>query len=79
MDYKKVIGGKFLNNLFVRPFFNRVSYKLFRMFAVPYMIQQEKEHEENLILQHIEDNSLYTPLKNNKKKEVIEKKSNEKK
>ena len=73
MDYKKVIGGgKFLNNLFVRPFFNRVSFKLFRMFAVPYMIQQEKEHEENLILQHIEDNSLYTPLTDTEKQEVID-------
>lgn len=71
MDVKKRIGGgKYLNLLFAKPFFNRVTYKLYKTFAVPYQIQQEKEHEERIILQHVEDDSVYTPLTETEKQEV---------
>lgn len=39
------------------------------MFAIPYQIQQEKGHEESLVLQNIPNNSL-VPLTDTEKKEV---------
>lgn len=42
------------------------------MFAIPYQIQQEKVHEESLILQHIEDNAFFTPLTENEKREIVD-------
>ena len=47
-----------------------MTYKLYKTFAVPYQIQQEKEHEERIILQHVEDDSVYTPLTETEKQEV---------
>lgn len=41
------------------------------MFAIPYQIQQEKEHEENLILQHVEDKNVFTPLTEYEKRQIV--------
>lgn len=65
-------GGKTTYSLLVRPFYNKVTRKLYRLFAVPYQIKQEKVHEEFLALQHIEDNSVFIPLTEDEKRRVVE-------
>lgn len=68
---QRIRESKLANNLFVRPFFNRITFKLYRLFSIPYQIRCEKEHEEYLILQHVEDASLFAPLTETEKREVV--------
>ena len=42
----KMWGGKFGNALLVKPFYNRITRKLYKMFSIPYQIEVEKHNEE---------------------------------
>lgn len=68
---QRIRESKLANILFVRPFFNRITFKLYRLFSIPYQIRCEKEHEEYLGLQHVEDASLFAPLTETEKREVV--------
>lgn len=67
----KMWGGKFENALLVKPFYNRITRKLYKMFSIPYQIEVEKRNEEKLILQHI-DTDVFTPLTDSEKKAVVD-------
>lgn len=59
------------NVLLVKPFYNRITRKLYKMYSIPYQIEVEKRNEEKLILQHI-DTDVFTPLTDSEKKAVID-------
>ena len=64
-------GGKFGNTLLVKPFYNRITRKLYKIFSIPYQIEVEKRNEERLSLQHI-DTDVFTPLTDSEKKAVVD-------
>lgn len=63
----KRCGGGIENALLVKPFYNRITRKLYKMFSIPYQIEVEKRNEEKLSLQHI-DTDVFTPLTDSEKK-----------
>lgn len=66
------MGGQILNRLFFNSYATRLYSKLYRTINVPVQIQREKQFEEQLILQTITDKSLFTPLTEDEKKQVVE-------
>lgn len=71
MLFSRCCGGKFENALLVKPFYNRITRKLYKMFSIPCQIEVEKRNEEKLILQHI-DTDVFTPLTDSEKKAVVD-------
>lgn len=63
--------GKFGNALLVKPFYNRITRKLYKIFSILYQIEVEKRNEERLSLQHI-DTDVFTPLTDSEKKAVVD-------
>ncbi len=55
--------------MFVRPFYNKATRKLYKLFSLPLQIQNEKEHEEWLVLNTIKD-TCFTPLTREEKRAV---------
>lgn len=62
---------EFGNTLLVKPFCNRITRKLYKIFSILYQIEVEKRNEERLSFQHI-DTDVFTPLTDSEKKAVVD-------